>query len=226
MSEDVSTSLSRAEFDIENNWVGKGGGKWSIIPNSMCKTNTSLFITIFVKSLLSSSGLCQGSRMRKRQGKEFCKVFALHFIFYFYFLLFFIIVVVFVIHGHESAIVPFTLISLIQILLCCPQAPSWTQRNHPKICFYQVLSLSHSAFYISSLCNAIIILFFFLGVWGAALHTAHDTAQPMHLKWRICFGRNCTWCPAVACKFQLAETAGIAVQDSRSSDSVVSGLCL
>ena len=50
--------------------------------------------------------------MRKRQGKEFCKVFALHFIFYFYFLLFFFIVVVFVIHGHESAIVPFTLISL------------------------------------------------------------------------------------------------------------------
>ena len=226
MSEDVSTSLSRAEFDIENNWVGKGGGKWSIIPNSMCKTNTSLFITIFVKSLLSSSGLCQGSRMRKRQGKEFCKVFALHFIFYFYFLLFFYcsgFCHTWTWISHSALHFNF---SFIQILLCCPQAPSWTQRNHPKICFYQVLSLSHSAFYISSLCNAIIILFFFLGVWGAALHTAHDTAQPMRLKWRICFGRNCTWCPAVARKFQLAETAGIAVQDSRSSDSVVSGLCL
>ena len=110
--------------------------------------------------------LCQGRSMRKRQGKEFCKVCALHFIFYFYFLLFFFYCSGFC-HtwtwiSHSALHFNF---SLIQILLCCPQAPFWTQRNHPKISFYQALSLSHSAFYISSLCNAIIILFFFFLEW-------------------------------------------------------------
>ena len=114
MSEDASTSLSRAEFDIENNWVGKGGDKWSIIPNSMCKTNTSLFITIFVKSLLSSSGLSVSGKKHEKKTRQrilqsLCP--SLYFLFLF-FAFFFFIVVVFVIHGHESAIVPFTLISL------------------------------------------------------------------------------------------------------------------
>ena len=174
MSEDASTSLSRAEFDIENNWVGKGGDKWSIIPNSMCKTNTSLFITIFVKSLLSSSGLSVSGKKHEKKTRQrilqsLCP--SLYFLFLFFAFFFYCSGFCHTWTWISHSALHFNF-SLIQILLCCPQAPFWTQRNHPKISFYQALSLSHSAFYISSLCNAIIILFFLFS-WSGRGSTAH-----------------------------------------------------
>lgn len=49
-----------------------GGKRWgqSIIPNSMHKTNISLFITSFVKSLLSSSGLPVSGKQHEKKTRQ------------------------------------------------------------------------------------------------------------------------------------------------------------
>ena len=134
MFEDASTSLSRADFDIGNNFGWETVGTNSPSFQIPCIKQTYLYLSPALWNLFYPVQvfLCQGSSMRKREGKEFCKVFAFHFNF-----------------------------SFIQILFWCPQAPFWIQRNYPKISFYQALPPSHSAFYISSFWNAIIILFFF-----------------------------------------------------------------
>ena len=157
MFEDASTSLSRADFDIGNNFGWETVGTNSPSFQIPCIKQTYLYLSPALWNLFYPVQvfLCQGSSMRKREGKEFCKVFALHFNF-----------------------------SFIQILFWCPQAPFWIQRNYPKISFYPLFlfPVVHFTYLPFAMPSSFFFFFFPLRMGNTACCLCHCPAYVLEMK--------------------------------------------